>query len=144
MHISFAVFADAANLSQEGKLNVLGIFDALHVSAFPSLHPRAHFVVRVKGNASDIGAHQLGFHWTNPHDTELWTSTGELQVEAGPIQAIEMDLPIIAVVDLPLDSPGQYTMRVVLDGEPVTGATLFVNGPAATLPFVGSQKTMVS
>lgn len=143
MHISFAVFADAANLSQEGKLNVLGIFDALHVSAFPSLHPRAHFVVRVKGSSSDIGAHQLAFHWTNPHDTELWTSSGELQVEAGP-SAMEMDLPIIAVVDLPLDTPGQYTMRVVLDGEPVTGAKLFVNGPPAMLPFAGSQPGMIS
>jgi len=29
MHISFAVFADAANLSQEGKLNILGVFDAV-------------------------------------------------------------------------------------------------------------------
>ncbi|MGI9091519.1 MAG: DUF6941 family protein, partial [Gemmatimonadaceae bacterium] len=109
MHISFAVFADAANLSQEGKLNVLGIFDALHVSGFPSLHPRAHFVVRLKGSSSDVGAHQLAFHWTNPHDTELWTSAGDLQVEVGPSPALEMDLPIIAVVDLPLDAPGQYT-----------------------------------
>ena len=31
MHISFAVFADAANLSQEGKLNILGVFDAVQV-----------------------------------------------------------------------------------------------------------------
>ena len=35
MHISFAVFADGANLSQEGKLNVLGVFDALAVGGFP-------------------------------------------------------------------------------------------------------------
>ncbi len=144
MHISFAVFADAANLSQEGKLNVLGIFDALHVSGFPSMHPRAHFVVRLKGGSADVGAHQLGFRWTNPHDTELWTSTGELQVEPGPSPALEMDLPIIAVVDLPLDAPGQYTMSVVLDGEPVTGTTVFVNGPATSLPFIGSQNTLVS
>lgn len=144
MHISFAVFADAANLSQEGKLNVLGIFDALHVSAFPSLHPRAHFVVRVKGTSSDIGAHQLAFHWTNPADSELWTSTGELQVEAGPAAGLEMDLPIIAVVDLPLDSPGQYTMNVVLDGTRVTGTSVFVNGPAPALPFVSSPRALVS
>ena len=32
MHISFAVFADAANLSQEGKLNILGVFDAVQVA----------------------------------------------------------------------------------------------------------------
>jgi hypothetical protein len=143
VHISFAVFADAANLSQEGKLNVLGIFDALHVNGFPSMHPRAHFVVRVKGGVSDAGTHNLTFHWLNPHDTELWTSSGELAVEAGPTAALEMDLPIIAVVDLPLDSSGQYTMSVELDGEPVARTNVFVNGPIAALPY-GNSTVMVS
>ena len=32
MQVSFALFADAANLSQEGKLNILGVFDALQVA----------------------------------------------------------------------------------------------------------------
>ena len=31
MHVSFALFADAANLSQEGKLNILGVFDAVQL-----------------------------------------------------------------------------------------------------------------
>ena len=143
MHISFAVFADAANLSQEGKLNVLGIFDALHVSGFPSMHPRAHFVVRVKATAEDSGPHRLTFRWINPRDTELWNSSGELGVEAGPTAALEMDLPIIAVVDLPLDSAGQYTMRVELDGEPVARANVFVNGQNSGLPYNAGQ-AMVS
>jgi hypothetical protein len=143
VHISFAVFADAANLSQEGKLNVLGIFDALHVSGFPSMHPRAHFVVRVIGSAADSGTHLLTFHWLNPLDAELWTSSGELAVEAGPTPALEMDLPIIAVVDLPLDTAGQYTMSVELDGEPVTRTSVFVNGPSTTLPY-STSPAMVS
>jgi hypothetical protein len=144
VHISFAVFADAANLSQEGKLNVLGIFDALQVHALPTLHPRAHFVVRVKGTSADIGTHQLTFHSTNPHDSELWTSAGELQVEGGAAPGTDLDLPIIAVVDLPLDSTGQYTMRVELDGEPVQRVNLFVNGPPVTLAFPGSPPALVS
>ena len=41
MHVTFALFADAANLSQEGKLNILGVFDALQVGSLPALHPRA-------------------------------------------------------------------------------------------------------
>ena len=139
MHISFAVFADAANLSQEGKLNVLGIFDALHVAGFPSMHPRAYFVVRVKATAQDAGTHRLTFHWVNPRDTELWNSSGELGVEAGPTPALEMDLPIIAVVDLPLDSPGQYTMRVELDGEPVARTTVFVNAAGGPMPYNSGQ-----
>src|ERR1019366_2602757 len=115
MHISFAVFADGANLSQEGKLNVLGVFDALHVGGFPSLHPRTHFVVRLKGNMDDVGAHALTFNWVSPSGEVLWSSDGELNVTPGPNPAYEMDLPIIAVIDLPLNMPGLYTMQVPLD-----------------------------
>jgi len=139
VHISFAVFADAANLSQEGKLNVLGIFDALHVASLPAVHPRAHLVVRVKGTPADVGAHALSFHWLSPRDVELWTSSGELQVEVGATATLEMDLPIIAVVDLPLDAPGQYTMRLQLDGEPVSRVPIFVSGPAPTFGARPSQ-----
>ena len=51
MHVSFALFADAANISQEGKLNILGVFDALQVAAVPAVHPRATLVVRLKAHA---------------------------------------------------------------------------------------------
>ncbi|MFP5355722.1 MAG: DUF6941 family protein, partial [Gemmatimonadota bacterium] len=46
MHVSFALFADAANISQEGKLNILGVFDAVQVGQLPAVHPRAHLADR--------------------------------------------------------------------------------------------------
>ncbi len=128
MHISFAVFADGANLSQEGKLNVLGVFDALQVGGFPAMHPRTHFVLRLKGSLEDTGNHRLTFRWISPADEELWSSDGELTVAPGPNPAFEMDLPVIAVIDLPLNAPGLYTMRVALDGEPTADVRLFVSG----------------
>lgn len=139
MHISFAVFADAANLSQEGKLNVMGIFDALQVASFPSIHPRTHFILRLKGTAADAGKHLMTFRWVNPHGSELWNSSGELHLEAPTDSAVEMDLPVIAVVDLPLDSAGRYSMHVDLSGQPVTLINLFVNGPVPTLPLAGGS-----
>ena len=59
MHVSFALFADAANLSQEGKLNVLGVFDALQIGTLPAVHPRATLVVRLKADDGDAGR-QIG------------------------------------------------------------------------------------
>jgi hypothetical protein len=141
MHISFAVFADGANLSQEGKLNVLGVFDALQVGGFPAVHPRTHFVLRLKGSMEDTGQHTLGFHWINPSDEELWSSDGELNVAPGPNPSFEMDLPIIAVIDLPLNAPGLYTMRVALDGAPTADVRLFVSGGQ---PVALSPNAMVS
>jgi hypothetical protein len=141
MHISFAVFADGANLSQEGKLNVLGVFDALQVGGFPALHPRTHFVLRLKGSIEDIGNHRLTFRWINPSDEELWSSDGELNVAPGANPTFEMDLPVIAVIDLPLNAPGLYTMRVSLDGEPTADVRLFVS---AVQPVVMQPGSMVS
>lgn len=133
MHISFAVFADAANLSQEGKLNILGVFDAVQVAGLPTIHPRTHFVVRLKADSADTGQHKLSFRWLSPLDEELWSSSGEIAVAPAPNPVFEVDLPIIAVVDLPLNVTGQYTMQVTLDGEPTTAARLLVNGPAQTM-----------
>ncbi len=133
MHISFAVFADAANLSQEGKLNVLGVFDAVQVAGLPTVHPRTHFVVRLKADSSDAGSHVLAFRWLNPMDEELWSSSGEMTVATPPNPVFEVDLPIIACVDLPLNAPGQYRMEVVLDGKATAEARLIVSAPTAAM-----------
>src|SRR3954466_3556307 len=115
MQVAFAVFADAANLSQEGKLNVLGVFDALQVGALPAMHPRAHLVVHFKGTATDAGRHTVTLRWINPQGSELWTSTGELNVGQPPAGVVEMDLPLIAQIDLPIDAAGPYRMTVSWD-----------------------------
>ncbi len=142
MHISFAVFADGANLSQEGKLNVLGVFDALAVGGFPSLHPRTHFVVRLKGTVEDTGAHTLTFNWVNPEGEVLWSSDGELNVAPGANPAMDMDLPIIAVIDLPLNLAGIYTMQVSLDGDLTAEVPLHVSNTAQVV--MPAPKGMVS
>ena len=115
MLVAFAVFADAANLSQEGKLNVLGVFDALQVGNLPAVHPRAHLVVHLKGTPTDVGRHTVTLRWINPSGSELWTSTGELNVGQPPAGVTEMDLPLIAQIDLPIDATGAFRMTVSLD-----------------------------
>ena len=153
MHVSFALFADAANLSQEGKLNILGVFDAVQVATMPTVHPRATLVLRLKGSSSDIGRHTVSLRWLNPSGTELWSSLtrlrpsvnvgsslGELDVgSAAPPQQIptEMDLPLIAAIDLPLDQVGGYTMQIALDDQLHASARLQVRMGAPVLPPSG-------
>ncbi len=140
MHVSFSLFADAANLSQEGKLNILGVFDAVHVGQFPALHPRATFVVRLKAEPQDVGKHELTLRWINPRGNELWSSSAELVINAAPGQLGEMDMPVIIQLDLPLDVVGDFMMYVELDGTRHAGATLHVRGGAPpTVPAPAGQ-----
>ena len=91
---------------RKGKLNILGVFDALQVASLPAIHPRAHLVVHLKGTGADVGAHTVNFRWLSPSGSELWNSSGDLNVGAPPPGAAEMDLPLIAQLDLPMDSAG--------------------------------------
>ena len=142
MHISFALFADAANLSQEGKLNIMGVFDAVQVGQLPAVHPRAHLVVRLKGTRADIGDHTVTLRWLNPQGTELWATTGELNVSAPPANVTEMDLPLIAALDLPLDQAGAYTMSIALDGQPKADLKLQVRSGPPVVPITGGKGMM--
>ena len=136
MHVSFALFADAANISQEGKLNILGVFDAVHAGQLPALHPRATFVVRIKARPGDAGDHAMTLRWINPRGTELWVSNAELSIAPPPPGTSELDMPVIVQLDLPLDVTGDYRMVVELGDEKRGEARLHVQGqpvmPGAT------------
>ena len=134
MQISFALFADAANLSQEGKLNVLGVFGALQVASLPAVHPRAHLVVGLRGGHDDVGAHQVSLRWSNPAGKELWSTAGNLDIATPPGEVAELDLPLIASIDLPIDQAGTYTMRVAVDEDVSTDVRLVVRSAMGTRP----------
>jgi hypothetical protein len=55
MKIPVALLADEANISQEGKLNILGAFDRIAAARYPTLHPRMVFVFRVHAEYADAG-----------------------------------------------------------------------------------------
>ena len=137
MQVSFALFADAANLSQEGKLNILGVFDAVQVVTLPAVHPRAHLVFRLKGDREEFGSHTVALSWSNPNGTELWSSNGELNIGKPPSDVQELDLPLIAAVDLPLDVAGTYTVGIALDGQPHAQLVLQVRSGAVGMPAPG-------
>ena len=139
MYCSFALFADAANLSQEGKLNVLGVFDALHVASVPAVHPRATLVVRLKASPDDAGTHALSLTWVAPGGEEVWSSSGEVEVHSPPPGAIEVDIPVIAAIDLPIAEAGVHVMRVELDTEveAEVGLHVHVGGTVAPMAMGG-------
>ena len=47
MQLEIGALADAANVSQEGKLNITGIFDALNFAQVPATYPLMVLVLRL-------------------------------------------------------------------------------------------------
>lgn len=55
MKVTLAVLADYANITREGKLNILGIFDVIHAHDFPMTHPQMQLVMRFEADIAEAG-----------------------------------------------------------------------------------------
>jgi hypothetical protein len=76
----------------------------------------------------------------NPGGSELWSTTGELNIGQPPSGVLELDLPLIASIDLPIDGAGEYSLQIALDDEPRGEVPLQVRVGAPPLP----RNTLVS
>src|SRR5438552_929958 len=82
MDVQLAVLADAANVSQEGKLNILGEFDTIWAGAVPVQWPLLWFVAKVKISEADGRVHRFEVRVLD-EDAQL-IATATIEGESGP------------------------------------------------------------
>ena len=118
MDVSLALLADAANTSRDGKLNLLGIFDAIQAPTFPTTHPSMTLVLRLEASAADGDrAHDLDVRFIDADGARLFKIDARVVVPPGmePGQPHQFTHPI-QINGLALKRPGQYAFEVRVDG----------------------------
>src|ERR1044071_7404929 len=104
MRIPMAFLADEANISQEGKLNVLGIFDRIAAAEFPVVHPRMVFAFRVQAEFADGGrSFPVQVTMVDEDDTLLFEANGEISPPIVPPRDFSTANPRFYLVE---QSPG--------------------------------------
>jgi hypothetical protein len=119
LEVSFAALADAANVSQEGKLNVTGIFTEIYVSQVPATHPWMVLVFMIEGDRSDAQAeHKMKL--------DLIDADGEsvLPPIEGPIKfgGLKPGRPLRAphmvnIANVQFKKIGEHELKIILNGE---------------------------
>lgn len=118
------MLADYALVDQQGKLSVLGIFQHVWVSSFPTVHPRTHLVLRVRGRRTEIGMHSIRIRFVDDAGAELLGGDGTVGFGEPPAGVVDVEAAAVLVLDVPLPRPGQYAFGIALDGEIVTRVAL--------------------
>jgi hypothetical protein len=109
MHIPMAVLADEANVSQEGKLNILGVFDRLAAPSFPTVHPKMVFVFRVQAEYADSGrSFPVRVRLVDEDGAVLFEAGGDLVPPAVPPGELASANQIFALVGIGFPRPGSY------------------------------------
>ena len=55
MKLTLLLAANYANITREGKLNAMGIFDDIFAKSFPARHPSMHLVVKLGAELGEYG-----------------------------------------------------------------------------------------
>ncbi len=133
MNIQVAVLCDAAT-DDNGKLNLLGAFDTIYTKQLPAIHPQCSIALRVTFSGEDEGKHALQVNFVD--------ADGRPIANFPPIP-VEVALPedmhfgtrnfIVNIQQLKFDSPGLYSIDILLDDRPQASIPLLVrhNPPVA-------------
>ena len=133
MEVDLALLADAATIDGSGKLNILGIFDRLTTSAFPTRHPRLSLVLRFAAGLQELGKHEVGIALKAPDGKQLVRIDGEMNLAPGPLARGVVLVPHVLNMDgLVFPVAGRYSFDVKVDGEHHVSIPLSVHGPEVT------------
>lgn len=119
MKIPVAFLADEANVSQEGKLNVLGIFDRIAAPAFPTVHPRMVFAFRVQAEYADSGQpFAVRVRLVDEDGGALFEANGEIVAPPVPPGEFSTANQVFTLVGVQFPQPGLYKFVIELGGLP--------------------------
>jgi Family of unknown function (DUF6941) len=118
MKVTFAVLADAANTTREGKLNILGIFDSIQAKEFPVIHPQMQLVMRFEADSAESGkAKKVEVRLMDGDGKNLFVLSGDFALGRGrPGEAIGSN-HILTINMLKFECPGDYEFKILINDE---------------------------
>jgi hypothetical protein len=135
VQVKLAVLADYANVTAEGKLNILGIFDRIAVAEFPAAHPQMHLVLRLEAHPAERDrTHDVELRLHGPDGETVFEVKGELEAHGPPGQAIATN-QILTLSNLQLARPGGYTFVIFVDNDLKAEIPLGVERLPPVAPF---------
>ena len=129
MEVTLAVACDYANLSQDGKLNILGVFNEINAPVLPFNIPQMYIVVSTAAEPSEQGREF-------PFELLLWGEDGNeilaiqqsLQFPPAPAPGGRVsNNQIIGLAGIPFPTAGDYSFIIRIGGEQRRAISLRVN-----------------
>ncbi|HKW86361.1 MAG TPA: hypothetical protein VJM82_04765 [Nitrospiraceae bacterium] len=118
MQVTLAVIADSANVSQEGKLNIMGIFDALYSETFPTIHPEMKLVVQLEAGVAEVGkVHQIEIQLMDEDGRKPFVVNGQVVVGEVKPGTVFKTNSILNIRGVKFEQPGDFVFNILLNGE---------------------------
>ena len=132
MQIRIAALADYTNVTDNGKLNILGIFSQIHAPDVPAMHPLMQFVLQFAFEPLETGEKSIRVALQDADGQELLSMEGRLDIprpeSADPVVVNQ----ILVLQNVVFPQFGNYEFVIEVDGETVPARVPLYILPART------------
>ena len=128
MLLDLLLIADYANITADGKLNVMGIFNRINSKAFPAVHAEMYLVAKLSASPSEYGTKRKFVVKLIDEDGNLIVKVLDSEVEVphakgGRIAEIRQILRLNGLV---FPHPGAYQFSFLVDDDDKGSQTIQV------------------
>lgn len=143
MDVTFAVVADYANVSREGKLNVMGIFDRVFARQLPARFPPMQLVIRLEADFAEMEAeHSVRVQLADPDGEAVFDIDGTFTPRGGrPGEKTSVN-HVLQLANVPLNTIGTHRVLVWIDGDLKREVPVHVAQPPDPLPAGGDPEVV--
>ena len=118
MDVTLLLVAEAANISREGNLNLLGVFDGIAFRKLPEKLPPCVVVFQCQIPRAEFGIQKSVSVILEDHDgTKLWESEGLISVEQDSPDTSARIGVVIDCEDVTITSANTHQFRIMINGD---------------------------
>lgn len=118
MNVALALLADYANVTREGKLNLLGLFERINAPALPWVHPQMQLALSLEASPAE-------YDMTKNVEIKLLDADGNTKFAISSGLKVPREKSgrsvsintIIAINNLRFDTAGDYAFHILIDGD---------------------------
>lgn len=132
MDVNLALLADYANVSQDGKLNIMGIFQEVNPPVLPFALPQMYLVISFVAGPAEFGlTKNIRIALLESDGSEMLTLEGQMEVPRHvPLPGSRAYMnQVIGLNGITFHRPGDYAFSILVGGETKETIGLHVNEP---------------
>lgn len=139
MEVTLALLADYANVTREGKLNVMGLFTIINAPALPWVHPQMQLVLELEAGPAEWDTQKdVEIKLLDADANQILAVRGSVKVPRGEAGKRVRINSIMTFGNVKFDAEGDYIFAILVGGETKKEIPLRVNYVPPAPPSVKS------
>ena len=128
MNARYALLADSATLSMDGKVSIIGIFKNISANKFPINHASMTLVFELEADINEVGSHKVAIELRN-WDGKVLNSVEMPNIivgkasDPGPVYTAGIQ---VVLQNTPFAAAGMYEIVILCDDEYLTSVDFSV------------------